>query len=354
MSKKENRYYDIVTNKTSKTAEVLIYGVIGESWWEESITARRFVSDFKNLEKTHDTINVRINSPGGSVFDGLAIFNAISKSPKDVHTYNDGLCASMAAVLLLAADKEKVHPAKNSLLMLHAPLVGAFGNRKEIEKVLNALDKVQDVLVTSVCEKTGLDKEEVVAKYFDYEDHWLTADEAKAAGLYENIEEEEVENVPQNAAGLKFSDLVKLFEPKNTLFPDWINRIAPPAEITNTIIKMDIQKVRAAYNLKEEEYATEEDVLNYVKTREQEISDTKAAHEAAVNELATAESSLTEKDAEVEALKTQIENLKKGPGATDKKVVKETDDNKGEPVNDAFETYAAAKTAWDAVNTLMD
>ncbi|WP_372775643.1 head maturation protease, ClpP-related [Mangrovibacterium sp.] len=331
---KENQYYDIVSNKISKTAEVLIYGVIGESWWEESITARRFVTDFKNLEKDHDNINVRINSPGGSVFDGLAIFNAIANSPKDVHTYNDGLCASMAAVLLLAANKVNVHPAKNSLLMLHAPMVGTFGNRREIEKTLNTLDKVQDVLVTSICEKTGLQKDDVVAKYFDYTDHWLTADEAKAAGLYENIEEDEAENVPKNASALKFSDLVKLFEPKNTLFPDWINRIAQSPENLN-ILDMDIHKIRAAYGLKEEDYATEDDVLNYVKTREKELSDAKAAQDAAVNELATAKKSIEDKDAETETLKAQVETLKKGPGAENKKTT-ETTDKGGADVEDGL------------------
>lgn len=337
----ENQYYNIISNKTSKTAEVLIYGVIGESWWEESITARQFVADFKKLEKDHDTINVRLNSPGGSVFDGLAIFNAISSSKKDVHTYNDGLCASMAAVLLLAADKEKVHPANNSLLMLHAPMVGAFGNRQEIEKVLSALDKVQDVLVTSICEKTGLEKEAVVATYFDYSDHWMTADEAKEAGLYENIEEEEAENVPQNAHALKFSDLVKLFEPKNTLFPDWINRIAPKQENSN-FIDMDIQKIRAAYGLKEEEYATEDDVLNYVKTREKELSDAKAAKDTAENELATAKKSIEEKDAE-------IEKLGKKPGAKSATAETETDDlgaGNGEP--------KPAENLFEALNAIRE
>lgn len=341
MSKK-NQYYDIVENKASKVAEVLIYGVIGDSWWEESITARRFVSDFRKLEKDYDTINIRINSPGGSVFDGLAIFNAIAGSGKEVHTYNDGLCASMASVLLLAADSENVHPAKNSLLMLHSPMAGAWGNRKEIEKALSTLDKVQDVLVISICEKTGLDREEVEKKYFDYEDHWFTAEEAQEEGLYENVEEDEAENVPKNVLNMKFSDLVKTFEPSNTIFPDWINRIAPKSINSNTI-DMDIKKLRDVYNLKEEEYPTEDDVLNYVKDREKELSDANEAKETAEKDLKTANQSITDKDAE-------IVNLKEKPGANSATVNKSTDKNKtGEEEEDP-----GADNFFDAYNTCME
>ena len=341
MSKK-NTYYDIVQNKASKVADVLIYGVIGESWWEESITARRFVSDFRKLEKDHDQINVRINSPGGSVFDGLAIFNAISNSTKEVHTYNDGLCASMAAVLLLAADKPNVHPAKNSLLMLHSPMSGAWGNRKVIENALNVLDKVQVALITSICEKTGLENKVVEETYFDYEDHWLTADEAQKAGLYENVEEEEAENVPKDVLNMKFSDLVKSFEPTNSIFPEWINRIAPKT-INSNIIDMDIKKLRDVYNLDEEKYPTEDDVLNYVKKREKELSDTNEAKTKAESDLATANQTIEDKDAE-------IATLKEKPGAKSATANKPTDKNK----TSEEEEDKGADNFFDAYNTCME
>lgn len=77
----DKTYYKI-QNKTATAVDVLIYGIIGDSWYSESVTAKRFVSDFKNLEKECSRINVRINSPGGSVFDGLAIFNAIQNSTR--------------------------------------------------------------------------------------------------------------------------------------------------------------------------------------------------------------------------------------------------------------------------------
>lgn len=320
MAKKREQYYTIVEDKASKTAEVLIYGLIGESWWEESITARRFVSDFRKLEKENDIINVRINSPGGSVYDGLAIFNAISGSAKEVHTYNDGLCASMAAVLLLAPKPENVHPAKNSLLMLHSPSTGAWGNRLELENALEVLDKVQQSLITSICEKTGLDAKDVEEKYFDYKDHWLSADEAREAGLYLQVESEEAENVPQNISGMKFSDLVKLFEPTDSVFANWINRVAPPfnnePEVVDgptptpetmqpIFIDMDIQKIRDAYGLTDDKYNEESAVLAYIADREQKQIDLQAAKDKAETDLATANQTIAEKDAEIAALKQE-------------------------------------------------
>ena len=88
--------------------------------------------------------------------------------------------------------------------------------------------------------------------------------------MYLNIEEYVAENVPQNALNMKFSDLVKLFEPTNSIFPEWINRIAPlSTDSSIQFIDMDITRIRAAYNLTEETHPTEDDVLNYEQAREQ-------------------------------------------------------------------------------------
>lgn len=340
----KNKYYDIFENKAGKTAEVLIYGVIGDSFWQESITARQFVSEFRNLEKDHDRINIRINSPGGSVWDGQAIFNAILSSKAEIHTYNDGLCASMAAVLLLVAKPENVHPAKNSMLMLHSPITGAYGNRKDIENVLNVLDKVQTSLITSVCERTGLDKETVESKYFDYEDHYFTAEEAKAEGLYQNIDDFEAENVPQNASTLKFTDLVKQFEPTASIFSDWIGRIAPQSKITpetdDTLIftDMDISKIRDVFNLTEEKYPTEDSVLDFMRNHVTEHANLQQAKTKAETDLATANQTIAAKDAEIVALGGQ-------PGAQPAAAASDTEPQGGanddEPAKDFMTAFSS-------------
>lgn len=352
----KNKYYDIFENKAKKSAEVLIYGVIGESWWEESITARQFVRDFRNLEKDHDIINIRINSPGGSVWDGQAIFNVISNSSKEIHTYNDGLCASMAAVLLLSAKPENVHPAKNSLLMLHSPIIGAYGNKKDIENVLQVLDKIQTALVTSVCEKTGLDKEAVESKYFDYKDHWFTAEEAKAEGLYSQVDDYEAENVPQNASAMKFSDLVKQFEPSDSIFVNWIGSIAPKNKSNSNFIDMNIKVLAKACGLPDD--ATEQDVLDWIEEHGNPVDETEETEETQEEEETEEEETTEEteeldpKDQEIANLKAQLAAKNRAPGATNKKVVKSTD-AKNTATNDTFKTFNDAKETFDAVNNLF-
>lgn len=326
----KNKYYDIIENKAAKVAEILIYGVIGDSWFEESTTAKQFVAEFRNLEKNNDRINIRLNSPGGSVWDGLAICNVISSSKTSIHTYNDGLCASMAAPILLSVPPANVHPAKNSLLMLHSPLSGARGNKKDIEAVLTILDKVQNSLLITLCDRTGLKKEDLEAKYFDFKDHWLTADEAKEEGLYSQVDDYEAENIPQNASKMSLLDLVKQFEPSNSIFADWIGRIAPKnITHTNSEIDMNVKVLAKACGLPED--ATEQDVLDWIEKHGNPVDETEETEETQKEEETEEEETTEEteeldpKDQEIALLKAQMAALKKAPGAKDKKVVKSTD-----------------------------
>lgn len=336
MAKKaKEKYYNLIVDKESKTTEILIYGVIGDSWFEESTTARQFVADFRNAEKDSDRINIRLNSPGGSVFDGLAIFNAISASKKEIHTYNDGICASMAAVLLESVPQDNVHPAKNSLFMVHSPSTYAYGNKAQLQEAINVLDKCQSALVASICKNTGLDEKDVEKKYFDNKDHWFTADEALAEGFYSKIEDDEVENVPQNASTMKYSDLIKFFEPKNSiLWPEdeTSDEEDTPDEILD-FIDMDTKKLTAAYKLPED--STEDAIVAHIAKREQEIADLTAAKTKAETDLATANQTIKDRDAEIVA-------LKKEPGAKPAGVNNEVDPPKPEDEPEGAKDFGTA------------
>lgn len=338
-----NQPYYKIQNKSKDEADILIYGVIGDSWWEESVTAKRFVSDFKELEKTCSRINVKINSPGGSVFDGLAIFNVIQNSPVDVHTYNDGLAASMGAVILLAG--KTVHSAKNALTMLHSPMGGAYGTAKDIQNYLVVLEKVKNSLVTCICSKSGKKSEDIEAKYFDYEDHWLTADEAKAENFLDEIEEREAK-IPANVTSMAYSDIVNQFneimkpEPKRFNVLNWLNNL-PLMNKKND--EMNLADVITILNL--DSKTSERDVLDHIKKlasdnitltteRDQSKTGLKAEQDAHAE---TRKKLKDEQDAHVQTktdLDTQIENLKKGPGAESHQVTKETDDGKTKQEND--------------------
>src|SRR5690606_1969485 len=198
MSRHKKPFYE-VTNKSpeNKSVDILIYGSIPElDWdtWELKNSADKFVKDFKALEKDYDRINIRINSLGGSVYHGFPIFNVIASSKKDIHTYNDGIAASMGGVLLLAG--KTVHSAKNGILMIHNALSWSIGHAGDLREVADMLDKYDGIIAQNFADKSGKSVDDIKAKFLNYKDHYLTADEAKEEGFVDIIEDYESEDAP--------------------------------------------------------------------------------------------------------------------------------------------------------------
>lgn len=155
-----------------KTAEVLIYDVIGEDWWTgEGVTAKQFAKDLKALGAV-DTLNVRINSPGGNVFDGIAIHNALTRSGARVEVDVDGMALSAASVIAMAGDVIRV--AENAMVMIHNPYMGAMGDAHEMRKAAEILDGIKSALVLTYAKRTGRTDDEIVA-WMDAETWWTGA-----------------------------------------------------------------------------------------------------------------------------------------------------------------------------------
>lgn len=166
-----------------KSAEVLIFGDIGESWWGESVTAKSFLEELSTLEA--DAITVRINSFGGSVSDGLAIYNALKRHPAHVTTVNEGAAMSIASLILMAGDT--VEMGENTLLMIHAPWTYAGGNSVELRATADMLDKWAQAMSSSYAAKSGRPVDEMLALLTDGQDHYYTAAEALAEKLIDNV-----------------------------------------------------------------------------------------------------------------------------------------------------------------------
>lgn len=362
----QKKYYS-VQNKASESVDLLIYGVIGDSWFEESITARQFVADLKALEKDYKRINVRINSPGGSVWDGLPIFNAIQNSTAEIHTYNDGLCASMAAVILLAG--KTVHSADNALMMLHSPISGVYGNAGDFEQVLEMLNKVQDSLIACITSRnTAKSAEEIKAAYFDHKDHFLNADEALAENFIDEIVKgnnkvsDKIKNLTHDQVIDQFNNLVK----GRTLFDRFFSQ-AHDFFSPNSEIDMNIKALAKACGLPET--ATEQEVLDWIEEHKAPVADDSADDDADASnddaddqddsaddaddndDDASDDSAPDAKDQEIARLKAENQALKKAPGAKNKKVVKTTDSKSTK--TDSFEVFNNARTTWDAIDKLL-
>jgi len=117
---KGNEYFRVMTDTSEPgAADVYLYGYIGqEKWWDddptEALTDLAVVKAIKDLEKSYSRINIRINSPGGSVMHGDPIISAIRNSTADIHTYNDGMAASMAFDIWVAGKNRHARRTANS------------------------------------------------------------------------------------------------------------------------------------------------------------------------------------------------------------------------------------------------
>lgn len=163
-------------------AEILIYDTIGPSWWEETVTAKQFVKDLKAIGDKKN-LHVRINSPGGSVFDGIAIYNALTNHKGQVKVTIEGIALSMASGIAMAGDT--INMADNALMMVHNPQGWAQGESKDLRAYADLMDKVKGNLIKAYVNKSGKDDAEISA-LMDAET-WMTAEEAFTLGLIDNV-----------------------------------------------------------------------------------------------------------------------------------------------------------------------
>jgi ATP-dependent Clp protease protease subunit len=130
-------------------------------------------------------LTVRINSPGGSVFDGVAIYNALKRHDAAITVWIDGIAASIASMIAMAGD-EVVMP-ENAMLMLHDPSGLVMGNASDMRGMAEALDRMKAGMVAAYRDKPGRDDAEIEALMRD--ETWLSAEEALGLGLADRIEQ---------------------------------------------------------------------------------------------------------------------------------------------------------------------
>lgn len=162
--------------KASKSS-VYIYDDIGV----HGITAKGFIEDLKKL-KGKDVV-VHINSSGGDVFQGQAIYTALNNYSGHVTVKIEGLAASMASIIALAADK--VEMTSNSLFMIHSPMGTVFGNKTELRRKVSALEKVESTMLGVYRSKTNLEENKLEEMMTS--ETWLSAPEALEMGFVDEI-----------------------------------------------------------------------------------------------------------------------------------------------------------------------
>lgn len=172
-SVKNNSWFRMKASSADE-ADIYIYDEIG--FW--GVTARQFVSDLQALgDISH--INLHINSPGGDVFEGIAIFNALKFHGAAITVHIDGIAASMASVIAMVGNP--VIMPENTMMMIHKPWGFAGGDANDMRDYADLLDKMESVLIPAYAEKTGKSAEEIAAMLED--ETWMNGSECVAQGF---------------------------------------------------------------------------------------------------------------------------------------------------------------------------
>lgn len=210
MNKRDNLHEVLnLKNITNESADLYIYGNIVSSWWGAWDNEDQYPSKIKTfLDGVKDKkLNIYINSGGGALFAGMAIYNMIKRHPQETTTYIDGIAGSIASIIALASDK--VIMPSNATFFVHKPLVNyVSGNADELRKCANQLDVLQNSLMEVYSENLaeGATYEEVeelvnkesylsaeeTSKYFKVELAESKQDIKYVASMFDNTE-----NLPQ-------------------------------------------------------------------------------------------------------------------------------------------------------------
>ena len=224
-------------------------------------------------------IDVRINSYGGEVYEGIAICNALRNSTAEINIYVDGIAASMASVIALCG--KPLHMSRFARLMIHQVSGVASGTAEEIRRAAQEAEAAQNALAGIIADRCKMPVEQVAEKYFSGGEHWITADEALGMGLVDSIYDIEGQEPGLSATD---DDIYKL-----------TNRLGDrPQNYRNMAFIDDVRNATSISNA-----ATEQEMLQHI---------TRLANEAAKVPALTSRIEVLEKE-KSESLRTAHEAL---------------------------------------------
>jgi len=160
-----------------QNGELVLYGFVGDSFWEQGFTAKEVVDALAEIGRETD-VTVRINSGGGYVDDGIAIYNALAAHKGQVTVHVDAIAASSASLIAMAGDT--IVMLEGSLMMIHNPSGITFGTAEDHEKTGSILEKMASQMASIYAERSGNPVEDVRQAMKD--ELWLTAAEAVEQG----------------------------------------------------------------------------------------------------------------------------------------------------------------------------
>lgn len=189
MKNAPREWYRIRCEADAAVAEIWIYDIIGADWFGDGVTAKNFLAELRALPESAKTLRVHVNSPGGDVFDAVAIANLLRAQSQEkgrtIEMLVEGLAASAATIITSAGDSIKI--ASNAMMMVHNPSGMVWGEAKDMRSMADALDSIRDAIVATYRWVSQLSATSIQALMDAIT--WMSAEEALANGFATEIME---------------------------------------------------------------------------------------------------------------------------------------------------------------------
>lgn len=214
--KKVERKFETYKNEADNITELTIYGVIGNSWWDDSVSA----SDIDEaLQSITGDIVINLNSPGGDAFDGIAIYNRLKKHEGNVTINVDGWACSAASVIACAADV--LNMGLGAMLMIHEASTIVWGSKTDMRKEADVLENLEEGIIDIYMTKVNVTREEI--KEMVNSETWFSAQKAVEIGFAVKADdsnsnsEDKVQNTTLSADDKQeiLSELQSILKPNN-------------------------------------------------------------------------------------------------------------------------------------------
>lgn len=266
---KKSKFWNITANDNDTPASLLLYGELSnETWFGDEVTPRAFHDDLQSLGGKD--IEVHINSPGGDVFAGQAIYSQLKAYAGEVKVVIDGMCASAATIVAMAGDV--ITMPSNAIFMIHNPMVGVcdYLNEQDLSRMTDSLKAIKQTIVNVYMSRVKNLTEKQVGKMMDAET-WLTADEAISYGFADVIDD------AMDVNNSVFANCVNYAQGKYKNF-------APPKKERKERESVTIEDIKALIQGKQ---STEEAVGAAVKVERERISALNAMRDgsACINQM---------------------------------------------------------------------
>lgn len=179
------------------TMTIYLYGEVSDEGGDGKVSSREIVQAIDYCSENEIAgLVIRVNSIGGDVYPGIAIYNAILRARVPITVAIDGLAASIAGVIALAAPKVTI--GRYARIMIHNVSGGGYGNKTELQALIDQIASLEASIADIIGRRMGISREEVAHRYFDGGEHWFTADEAVRLHLADQIYDEEA--LPEGAS----------------------------------------------------------------------------------------------------------------------------------------------------------